>query len=96
MRLLWLTYEARNNQDAPTDTILETIEWQALGYIINKSSTLPKGPPTIKTCIIWIAKLGGFLCGKRDGYPGVKTIWQGLRRLHDIIQRWQVGAVCQV
>lgn len=29
-RLLWLTYEARYNPEAPADTILSTIEWQAL------------------------------------------------------------------
>ncbi len=31
-----------------------------------------------------IATLGGFLGQKSDGEPGVKTIWRGLRRLHDI------------
>jgi hypothetical protein len=36
----------------------------------------------------WIAQLGGFLGRKGDGEPGVKTIWQGLRRLHDIAQTW--------
>jgi hypothetical protein len=36
----------------------------------------------------WIAQLGGFLARKGDGEPGVKTIWQGLRRLHDIAQTW--------
>jgi len=45
-------------------------------------------PPKIKTCVHWIAKLGGFLGRKRDGEPGVKTIWQGLRRLHDIANTW--------
>lgn len=29
-----------------------------------------------------------FLARKGDGEPGVKTIWQGLRRLHDIAQTW--------
>jgi hypothetical protein len=36
----------------------------------------------------WIAQLGGFLARSHDGEPGVKTIWQGLRRLHDIAQTW--------
>jgi hypothetical protein len=38
----------------------------------------------------WIAQLGGFLGRKGDGEPGVKTIWQGLRRLHDIAQTWML------
>ena len=87
-RLLWLTYEARYNPDAPADTILETFEWQALYCTINKTNTLPTHPPRLFDCIFWIAKLGGFLCRKRDGFPGVKTIWQGLRRLHDIVKGW--------
>lgn len=92
-RLLWLTYEARYNPEAPADTILSTIEWQALYCTVNKTSTLPEHPPTIKTCMFWIAKLGGFLCRKGDGFPGVKTIWQGLGRLDDIVKGWQIARV---
>ena len=33
-----------------------------------------------------IAYLGGFFGRKSDGEPGVKTIWSGVRRLHDISQ----------
>ncbi len=29
-RLLWLTYQARQNPELPCDTILETHEWQSL------------------------------------------------------------------
>ncbi len=41
--------------------------------------------------IRWIAQLGGFMGRKRDGKPGVKTIWQGLRRLHDIAETWRLA-----
>ena len=51
-----------------------------------------RDPPTINTCIHWIAKLGGFLGRKRDGEPGVKTIWLGLRRLHDIADTWMLAS----
>ncbi len=37
-----------------------------------------------------IAKLGGFLGRKGDGEPGVKTIWRGLQRLHDIAHTWKL------
>jgi hypothetical protein len=36
----------------------------------------------------WIAQLGGFLGRKGDGEPGVKVLWRGLSRLHDIAQTW--------
>ncbi|XZN92182.1 MAG: IS4 family transposase [Microcoleus sp.] len=29
--------------------------------------------------------MGGFLGRKDDGFPGVKTLWRGLRRLDDIV-----------
>ena len=38
-----------------------------------------------------IASLGGFLGRKGDGEPGVKTIWLGLRRLHDISETWKLS-----
>lgn len=87
-RLLWMTYLARYHPDTPADTVLDTHEWQALYCTIHQSPKPPESPPNLRTCIRWIAQLGGFLARKRDGEPGVKTIWQGLRRLHDISQTW--------
>jgi len=41
----------------------------------------PNSIPTIATTINQVAVLGGFLSRKGDGFPGVKTIWKGLRKL---------------
>jgi hypothetical protein len=87
-RLLWITYQARYHPDTPADTVLATHEWQALYCTIHKTPQPPLSPPSLNTCVRWIAQLGGFLARKGDGEPGVKTIWQGLRRLHDIAQTW--------
>ncbi len=87
-RLLWITYQARYHPDTPADTVLATHEWQALYCTIHKTPQPPSSPPSLNTCVRWIAQLGGFLARKGDGEPGVKTIWQGLRRLHDIAQTW--------
>lgn len=83
-RLLWLTYEARENPDAPGDRVLETQEWEALYGTIHKSPLVPAEPPKLREAVRWIAQLGGFLGRKGDGEPGVKTIWQGMRRWQDI------------
>lgn len=83
-RLLWLTYEARFNPDTPCDTVLEACEWQSLCATINKNPIPPQKPPSLREAVRMIATLGGFLGRKGDGEPGVKTIWRGLRRLHDI------------
>ena len=47
-------------------------------------------PPSIQQAVIWIAQLGGFLARKHDGFPGVKTLWRGLQRLHDIASTWKL------
>ena len=38
----------------------------------------------------WIAQLGGFLARRHDGFPGVKTLWRGMQRLHDIASTWRL------
>ena len=89
-RLLWLTYEARENPDSPCDRVLETYEWQALYCYSHKTPVLPITTPSLHEAVVMIAKLGGFLARKSDGEPGVKTIWRGLRRLHDIASTWKL------
>lgn len=89
-RLLWLTYEARHAPDSPCDKVLETYQWQALYCYSHKTSVPPVTPPSLHEAVVMIAKLGGFLARKSDGEPGVKTIWRGLCRLHDIASTWKL------
>lgn len=89
-RLLWITYETRVNPNQPCDVILEKFEWQSLWATINKKLTPPTQPPSLREAVRMIASLGGFLGRKRDGEPGIKTIWQGFRRLHDIAATWKL------
>lgn len=89
-RLLWITYEARENPDLPCDKVLEAHEWQALYCKIHETLKLPKKIPSLREAVRWIAQLGGFLGRKGDGEPGVKTIWRGLIRLSDIADTWKL------
>jgi hypothetical protein len=89
-RLLWLTYQARVNPDLPCDAVLELNEWQSLCATIHNNPIPPEKPPSLHDAVRMIATLGGFLGRKSDGEPGVKTIWRGLRRLHDIAATWQL------
>jgi len=89
-RLLWLTYEARQNPDTPCDQVLEVHEWQSLYCTIQKTPVPPARPPNLGQAVRWIAQLGGFLARKGDGDPGAKTIWRGLLRLHDIAETWKL------
>ncbi|MDJ0589822.1 MAG: IS4 family transposase [Pleurocapsa sp. MO_226.B13] len=90
-RLLWLTYHARENPSRSSDTVLERHEWQSLYCHIHHTSSAPKQAPSLKQAIIWIAQLGGFLGRKNDGEPGVKSLWRGLQRLHDIAATWKLA-----
>ena len=54
---------------------------------MEKTIIRPVLPPDSEA-ILWIAQLGGFLERKNDGFPGVKTIWRGLKRLDDIASTW--------
>ncbi len=87
-RILWLTYEARQNPDAPCTSALSALEWKALVLAMYQRKLLkgqhaPQKPPSLATAIMYIARLGGFLARKGDGDPGVKTIWRGWQNLQN-------------
>lgn len=90
-RLLWLTYEARQQPSASCEGILQTHEWQVLYARLQPQKRLPDHPPTRNEAIRMIAQLGGFLARKGDGDPGLKTLWRGLRRLEDLSTAWQLA-----
>ncbi len=87
-RLLWLTYQARVTPEAPCTVALETHEWQALYCYIHGTPIPPAEPPSLNQAVRWIAQLGGFLGRKHDNEPGVKVLWRGWQRLHDIAETW--------
>lgn len=91
LKILRLTYQARETPDASCAIILETYEWQALYCVVNNTPVPPDSPPTLEQAARLIGKLGGHLGRKHDGMPGVKTVWRGLQRLNDISQTWLVA-----
>jgi len=80
-RIARLMRLGRTLPDLDAALLLEPEEWQA-AYILAKKP-LPKQPPRLNEVLRLIARLGGFLGRKRDGEPGVKTIWLGLQRIMD-------------
>jgi len=89
-RLLWLTYLGRGRPDLLCTVAFEDYEWKALYAFIYRTTLLPAEPPTLQQATLWLAQLGGFLARKADGYPGVKVLWRGWRRLIDIAQTWLI------
>jgi len=84
LRLLWLTYSARVNGEAPCTVAFSDTEWQVL-YRYTKGREPPPHPPTLREAVRWLGMLGGFLARRSDGEPGVKVLWRGLLALHFMI-----------
>jgi hypothetical protein len=89
-KILYMTYEARENPDEDCGYVFKEHEWQALYCFINETPIPPKKAPSLHETIMMVAKLGGFLGRKGDGYPGAKVLWRGLARLHDIAKFWLI------
>jgi len=82
MRILRLTYLARTEPEAPCTVVLSDLEWRTLWIQIHK--TKPRAnqkPPPLRLAVLWIGRLGGHMGRRRDGMPGVKTLWLGWRDL---------------
>lgn len=89
-RLLTLMETARQQPNETCETILTSPEWRVLRRKFQPKSRSQK-PPTFAQAIIWIAQLGGFLARKHDGMPGVKTLWRGISKLHDLMEGVQLA-----
>jgi len=88
--ILGLTKAARTQPEQPATEWLEPDQWQALYCYIHRTNDLPPEPPSLKDAVNWIARLGGFLNRKGDGFPGAQVLWQGLRRLDDITEFFRI------
>jgi Transposase DNA-binding/Transposase Tn5 dimerisation domain len=47
---------------------------------------------TVQDFVRGVARLGGFLGRKRDGQPGVRTLWRGYQRLQDMLVGFQLNS----
>lgn len=89
-RLMALTYRARLMPDASCEEILQPHEWRLLRRRFEPKNRTKK-PPTVRQAVRWIAQLGGFLARKHDGEPGLKTLWRGLGKFHDLLEGAQLA-----
>lgn len=97
-RLLYMTYVARVAPELPCTAVLEDDEWKAL-YVVGSARPrpLPEKPPTVREAVRMVAMLGGFMGRKRDGEPGVQSLWTGFRRLMDFtlaLRRLRLATTC--
>jgi hypothetical protein len=90
-RLLWLTYQARQDADQPASVHFTPEEIQVLAHVRQLPKLRTAQALTLQQAVRRIAQLGGFLARKADGEPGVKTIWRGLQRLTDLLEGWRAA-----
>lgn len=88
-RVLYLTMLGRNCPDLNCDVVFEESEWKSV-YSISTKKKPPKTPPKLNEIILIIAKLGGFLGRKSDGYPGATVMWLGIQRMRDFTLAWEI------
>ncbi len=84
-RVMFLMNLGRKNPDKPCDEVFENAEWMSVCSILNKKA--PKEPPRLGEFMIMIGRLGGYL--PRESPPGVKVIWEGLKRMADYALMWE-------
>jgi Transposase Tn5 dimerisation domain len=89
-RLLGLMETSRQSPQQSCECLLLREEWRVLKRKFQPKNRSAK-PPTLAQVVVWIAQLGGFMARKGDGLPGVKTLWRGLSKLHDLLEGVQLA-----
>jgi hypothetical protein len=92
VRLLRLRDLARQEPQARCTEVLSEEEWQVLYVQATGDVPTPATPvPTVAQAVKWIGRLGGHLGRKRDGMPGVRTLWRGWRDLAILVAGYRAG-----
>src|SRR5262249_9371169 len=97
VRIVQLRDLARREPTAPCTEVLTEDEWQALyAHNTGAAPTAATPAPTVEQVTRWIGRLGGHLGRKRDGMPGVRTLWRGWggwRDLATLVAGYRAGKV---
>ena len=78
------------NPEAPAMEVLSEDEVEVLVCRFGKGGMKPS-ELTIGQAVLWIGRLGGHLNRKRDGMPGVRTLWRGLHDLAFLAAGFRAG-----
>ena len=67
--------------DAPAEQAGTPAEIRLIGRFLGQG----RNRLTVRAFVRGVAKLGGFLGRRHDGEPGVRALWRGYERLHDMV-----------
>ena len=87
-RIVALRDRAQQEPDAPATVLLSEDECAVLVAKFGKGPAVSR--LTLGQAVLWIGRLGGHLNRTRDGMPGVRTLWRGLRDLTLLVEGWRV------
>lgn len=91
-RLHSITMLTRKTPDRPCTDAFSEKEWKII-WRVKKKSEPPKVAPCLYEITRLLAGMGGFLGRKGDGEPGVKTVWQGYKKLLNYIEAADVFGI---
>ena len=86
LQIMQLSYMARTHPDESCELCFTTDEWKILYRMAKRTNIVPTKPPTMYEAVVLIAKIGGFLGRKSDGFPGVTVIWRGLTSYYTVLE----------
>jgi len=92
-RVLHLSKFGRENPDAPADAVSNAAEQKVLNLWLRSRKEKSCEIVTVRDFVMGVAKLGGFMGRKGDGNPGTKVLWQGLRRLEDLVAGFMLANI---
>ena len=82
-RIFWLTMLNRSAEAISATCAFTPLEIDILNRV-GRSQKDTKGSATITSCVVQLAKLGGYLARAGDAPPGNMVMWRGMSRLTDI------------
>jgi hypothetical protein len=88
-RIVALRDLARESPEAPASQVLTSDEVEVL--VGHFGAGMEPSELTIGQAVLWIGRLGGHLNRKRDGMPGVRTLWRGLHNLTWLVAGFQAS-----
>ena len=91
-RIYWFTHISRADPKAPAQTVLAQSELEALSLLAGRKKKVRVKIETARQAVTEVAKLGGFLARRHDGFPGVTVIWRGYQRLSDATEMYEIMA----
>ena len=89
-RIVRLRDKSRREPEADAREMLEEDECEVLRARCDPRKKV-KGMLTLGQAVLWIGKLGGHLNRKRDGMPGVRSLWRGLSVLDIMVQGYRLA-----